>query len=195
MKQPGDEMKQPGGEMKQPCGDMKQPGGEMKQPGGETSQPGERPYSIQIDVSHLVTQRNRKFLPSVEHLTIRENVINYSLPSQSVMEAGQGDTAMTDPTPRGTTTSPGMVTTPRPARTSARAPASPPVRRRLADPSPEDKEVGGDCETEVNQCLSDRNELARTEQPGEAEPAGPTRGTRARRRRGRLKRLLYIRNY
>ena len=100
---------------------------------------------------------------------------------------------MADPTPREPTTSLGTVTTPRSARTPART--TEPVRRRLADPSPEANEAGGDCETEVNQCLSDSNELARTEPTGEAEPAGPTRGTRARRRRGRLKRLLYIRNY
>ena len=142
---------------------------------------GHRQYSVQLDGSRRVTLRNRKFLKSVEPLTIQDNVINYSPPRPSVMEAEQGDTAMADPTPRGTTTSPGTVTTPRPARTPARTPANPPVRRRLADPSPEANDVGGDCETEVNQCLSDRSELARTEPSGEAEPAGPRRGTRTRR--------------
>ena len=41
---------------------------------------GHRQYSLQIDGSRRVTLRNRKFLKSVEPLTIRDNVINYSPP-------------------------------------------------------------------------------------------------------------------
>ena len=83
------------------------------------------------------------------------------------------------------------MTTPRPAKTPARTPDNPPVRRRVADPSPEANDVGGDCETEVNQCLSDRSELARTEASGEAEPAGPRRGTRVKRQPSYLKDFVH----
>ena len=126
---------------------------------------------------------NQKFLKSVEPLTIRDNVISFSPPKPSVMEADQGDTAMADPTPREPTKSPGMVTTPRPARTMAKTLA----RRWLANPSPEAIEAGGICDNEVNQCLSDGIDIVRTEPTGGAEPAGPRRGTRTKRQPSYLK--------
>ena len=119
-----------------------------------------------------MTLRNRKFLKNVEPIVINDNVQNISPPLPARVEAEEGISAETAPSSWEPTTSPGLVTTPRPAKT--------PARRRLANPSPEVTEAGGDGDLEViSSC--DRPEVTRAETSGEAE-SGPRRGTRTRRK-------------
>ena len=73
---------------------------------------GHRQYSVRVDGSWRVTLRNRKFLKSVEPIVIRDNVTNISPPLPSRVEAEEGNSTETAPTPWEPTTSPGLVTPP-----------------------------------------------------------------------------------
>ena len=117
-----------------------------------------------------MTLRNRKFLKNVEPITIKDNVKNISPPLPASVEADEGSSVEPAPSSWEPTTSPGLATTPRTAKT--------PARRRLADPSPEVTDAGGDCTLEViSNC--DRPGVTMEETSGEAE-SGPRRGTRTR---------------
>ena len=123
-----------------------------------------------------MTLRNRKFLRPVDPVTIRDNVWRgQSTPPRRM--TSDGDTVTVDPIPRVMPTSPGLVTPPRAARTSAGG--------RLADPEVTIvTEVGGDDESHDDylseSMLSERPEVTVTETAGEAS-SGPRRGSRTRR--------------
>ena len=123
---------------------------------------GHRQYSVRVEGSRRVTLRNRKFLRKVDPTTIRDNIWRgQSTPPRRMTSDGEPVTV--EPMPRVMPTSPGRVTPPRVASTSAGG--------READPEITSvTEVGGnDKSHELNLSdlmLSDRQEVTVTETPG-----------------------------
>ena len=137
---------------------------------------GHRQNSVRLKLSRRVTLRNRKFLRKVDPTTIKDNVWNGpSTPPRRTTSDGEPVTV--EPMPRVMPTSPGRVTPPRVASTSAGG--------READPEVTIvTEVGGNDKnhdlTLSDSMLSEQQEVTVTTTPGEAS-SGPRRGSRTRR--------------